>query len=383
MIINYPQATKYSDSFLKKIRKDREWVFSWAIDHAAVEGTVYPEDDGDFVNAIVSIQIAVFGDDSPSDIDGFLGPSTYRRMMTYVESLQPVETASEPVTTHDYMIFAGDKIPVPGVEIVSFDEVNSLSFVDSTKKGYYHWPRPIDDLLHTNSAYAYLLGTIHWDAALSAKSAFRILKSRGYSSCFGIDNPDKETGVVKVFEWLDPGLYRGAHAGTKANRASVSSFDLSNAVYTKYADRYFKSSNILRPVITPRFHHTKKTMLGMYKGQVVALLRILKALAARTGLPLVFPVDDVGEPIRAVYDDLFTKKYHGAHTHMHITRKKWDVAGLEDQIIILMLTDQDLFIEFPSLVECFRLQDSRWAKWLDNKKDRWQWDEIGWRTNVS
>lgn len=383
MIINYPKASSYSDSFLKKVGKDREWLLSWAVDHAVVQGTTYPEDDGDFVNAVVAIQIVLFDAESVADIDGRLGPATYGRMMTYEESWVEEEPQPEPVKTGDYMIFAGDKIQVPGVDIVSFDEVGSLSFVDSTRKGYYKWPKPIDEMLGGTSDYAYLLSTIHWDAALSASSAFNILKKRGYSSSFGIDNPDKETGVVKVFEWLDPGLYRGAHGGTKANRASVASFDLSNAVYTKYANRYLKKTNILRPVITPRFHHTKKMMLGMYKGQIVALLRILKALAERTGLPLVFPVDETGEPIRKVYEDLFSKKYHGAHTHMHITRKKWDVAGLEDQIIILLLTDPALFTEFPTLVECFRLQDSRWAKWLDDKKKRWQWDEIGWVANVS
>jgi hypothetical protein len=58
------------------------------------------------------------------------------------------------------------------------------------------------------------------------------------------------------------------------------------------------------------------------------------------------------------------------------TTTKWDVQGLEAQIIVLLLTDAKLQQEFPSLVQCFRLQDSHWGPWLEQAKKAWRWEEV-------
>lgn len=305
--------------------------------------------------------------------DGMLGPVTLRRVLAEVESHEPEPDEPAIDEPSDYIIFDGKPLYVPGVHIVTMDEPGGSGFYDGSGKGHASWSGDISDLIGS-ARYAYMLATVHWDATLSAATAFRVLKRRHYSTCFGIDNPRKTDGVVTVYQWLDPGIHRGYHAGSKANRASLLSFDMSNAVYLKYADTYKRRTGIDRPVIKPR--RKRAGMLGMYSEQILALLRILKAVSGHTGLPLTFPTTNEGKPVTGVFPGLFSGEYHGAHTHLHITRNKWDVAGLEDQIIIMLLEDEALRDEFPTLVDSFRLSEGHWSDWLDGVRSTWTWGEI-------
>jgi hypothetical protein len=413
MAVNVQKAASFTDRFLTKTDRGREWVRRWWLDWTP-EGIAIKNNGGlgadptsisdsaFFIETVVlDIQKWVFGEivdlaskeprgePLPSEADGYLGTATDRRMETFVDYMGGStedypslsnQVAEEADPESGYILFDGKKIVVPNTRIITMDMEDSLDFVRDSGRGYYKWPDSIEDLIAAgDKRYAYLLATIHWDATLSAKTCFRILKKRGLSSCFGVDSDPDLDGDVTVYQWLDPGKYRGAHGGTKANRASVLSFDLSNAVYTKYASRYKKQNQFPRPVIKPMIHGRRsKGMLGMYKGQILATLRIMKAVGGHLGLPLVFPTDDKQKPVTTVYGDLFGGGFHGAHTHMHITRKKWDVAGFEDQVIILLLTDPKLAEEFPSIMECFNLTDPAWQGWLEDHKSSWKWAEIGW-----
>jgi len=363
---------------LASAKHSRQWVYDFLIEHVNPDYKQPPDSDPAFIRAVRQVQIFVYGDAgdaamgvpkqpaTEAEVDGILGSGTLRRMETYLESLTGVCTPDSECTTVDYLVVSGKRIPVDNVRIVSFDEPKSLSFHRECPSCYSKWlPKHIKNLL----------ATVHWDAALSAKSCFNILKNRNLSSTLGIDNPLKD-GMSTVYQWMDPGPYYGHHAGD-ANRRSAISIDLSNAVYTKYAAKYKKEVGIERPVIQVQYHGAKKTILGMYKGQILAMLRILKALSEYFKLPFVFPADGKGNPVTTLLPGaLDVKQYQGCVTHLHLSKNKFDVAGLEYQIVALLLSDDTLMKEFPSLVECFRLHDPHWTPWLDSVLESWTWDEL-------
>ena len=118
--------------------------------------------------------------------------------------------------------------------------------------------------------------------------------------------------------------------------------------------------------------------LGMYAGQIHSLLYVLKALSEYTGLPLVFPVRADGTPRGRNYKQMWKSGYNGCATHRHLpSTTKWDVRGLEYQIVVMFLKGRLPMGEFPSLVESFRLHDAHWAGWLDQFEATCRWPELG------
>lgn len=310
-----------------------------------------------------------------SERDGMFGPGTYRRMQTYLESLSPVVDAPIEQGT-DAIIVGGEKVSVSGVNVVTFDDPNGLSIIKASSKGYRKWG--------PEKKFATHITMLHWDVCFSAKSCFRVLTKRGYASCFGIDNPSKEDGTVTVYQWLDPGVYRAVHGGKWPNKRCLSSVDFSNAVSTKYASRYEKMVGIPRPVIRGDRNHGTSTLLGMYKAQLVAWLRIERELAklwgmdirlatgGRKGKPDFYPSSQVAPLESWITGDDVTIR-----THLEYTPKKWDVAGYAQQLIALYFMDADFRDEFPYLKENFKLEESFWSDWLDGIKSEWVWSEIG------
>ena len=409
---NYDVALRKTTQYMTKAGLSREQVWQFWVDftpegnealttggHGFDRAVVEVDDYFLIHTVVVDIQRFIFGDDGDAatekEMDGWLGSGTHRRMETYV-SFERDEDQDRRfheiagITPSDFILWKGDRIPIEGVKVISLDEEGGLSLPASLRakgKKVYAWPKGVDYCLKQSYKYATHLATDHWDAGHSASGAFRSLVRSGLSTTAGIDNPSKETGEVIVYLWLDPGMHRGIHAGSPANRRSLLSFDYSNAVYTKYAAKYLKRTGIARPLIAVNYHHRRgKQILGMYKGQVIAGMRLKKAYSELSGLPFRYPTVKGSSPRRphtSVYKGLWDKAGVGgqsissmAHQHMNITKNKFDCAGLVEQTIVLILTEPGFMTEFPSLVDCFRLHDEGWAAWLDQKKASWTWAEV-------
>ena len=415
MAINdFNRSLKYTNNQLKRRKLPREWVQDFWLEHvpdgmAAKAGSAYGSelthstDDDFFIGTIVTdIQRFVFGDDgdkamglpqqkaSRREVDGMLGGMTVTRMDTWDEFAKGIEEKTlidlvPEMTAGDFFVFNGERIPVPGVQIVSFDEEGGLDLVAGAKakwgkrKGYSHWPKNILEKAGKDPVYARLLGFLHWDAGWSAGGSYNVLVRRGLGSTVGIDRPRKSDGQVIAYQWMDPGKYYGWH-GSSANKRSLISFDLTNAVYLKYHAKYTKLCGIERPklFIDGRERIGRgKGFLGMYRQQILTVLRILKALAEYTKMPLVFPTRDDGRALGRNYKRLFKDDYHGVATHRHLpSTTKWDIRGFEAQISALLLSEPALMTECPSLVECFRLHDDWRVPWLDSVKAAWEWKEL-------
>jgi len=272
------------------------------------------------------------------------------------------------------------------VQIVSLDEEGGLDLVKASRekwkrrKGYHPWPtKDILELAGKDDTWARLLGFVHWDAGWSAEGAFRALINRGLGSTCGIDRPRKADGQVIAYQWMDPGKWYGVHGGS-ANKRSLFSFDLSNAVYAKYAAKYKKLCGIERPLLKISSRETLgkgNAFLGFYKDQIVTMMRILKALSKHTGMPYHWPLKPDGSFQGRNYKKLWRDDFHGVAEHRHLpSTSKWDCRGLFAQICVLMLTDAELAVEFPEFVAAHDLQNDKWAKWLAKAEKHWDWKEV-------
>lgn len=404
------KAAAFSDRFLARLGVGREYVVAFWLEHTP-EGRHYARTHGIgsddfsdwlfrgkrklFVEAITDCQSFVFSDvgdrlaevpERPAtdeEMDGWLGQMTWRRMEQWVDHVT-VEPGVVIPETSEYVIFAGEKVAVDGVSVISFDEPDGLDLPKAQRKkwrrqkGYSKWPKKITSLIGKSKTHGTMLFFGHWDVCSSARKCFRVLLAVKLGSSFGID------GDGTVWWWSDPGLVYGWHGG-EANRHALLSADLQNPVSLKYAEAqelmWGKARPVLRVDKRQRFGRGKG-FLGMYEAQIIALLRILKVFAERTGYPLIFPTKvlstgNTGEPFGRNMPWLF-RDYHGCATHRHLPKTtKWDIRAFEFQIVILLLLRPKYREEFPSLVEDFRIDDP-WAQRMhDEFVETCRWSELG------
>lgn len=310
---------------------------------------------------------------TPKEMDGFLGDGTYRRMLAWQDFRNPPPPPVDIPAGVSYLICNGEKIPVEGVNIVhdkySFEKYHE----DSGKSCFGSWRSEERPQSHSGRLPSTVrcLGTIHWDVCHTSESCFRVLCKSGLSSVFGVDAPDANGNVV-VYQWLDFGKHYGWHGGP-ANKVSFISFDMCNPVDLKYASKH----NGKRPIIRADSHGKEKHFLGMFRGQILAVFRIVRAVADRwRKLSCTVPVRD-GLPISTVIPDLFDGGWPGVHDHQKITKNKWDVSGLYDQLIYLMRKDPAVAGEFWAIAAQFDVSnDEKWASWEAERDEKWQWPEL-------
>jgi len=413
---DFAKALKYTTNQLKRLGTTRAavhefWVTQTDPGKAVKEAGSYGEapehaedDDSFFINQIVcDVQRFVFGDPgdramgvpeqpaSESEIDGKYDPMSHRRVLTWMEFVNDeiekdvlIDRVPE-MTSGDFLVFNGERIPVPGVEIVSLDEQGGLDLAAGAlkkwkkRKGYSAWPGDVLKLAGEHEKWARILGFVHWDAGWSSEGAFNMLIRRGLGSTCGVDRLRKADGRTVAYQWLDPGKHYGWH-GSSANPRSIFSFDMSCAVYAKYAAKYEDLCGVPRPLL--RIDKRERlgqgdAFLGMYRDQIVTMLRILKALSQHTGLPYHWPLKADGSFQGRNYKRLWKDDFHGVAEHRHLpSTTKWDCRGLFAQICALLLTDDALAGEFPEFVAAHRLQDDSWAPWLEKAQEHWEWTEL-------
>lgn len=377
------KRAKYSDRFLNSIGVGREWAISFWRDHVEDKRVLEPIDSDDsFVSAVVDIQRFVYGDEGDGvvfvdpqpatrrEMDGRLGSGTCRRMIAWADFEQH-RADHVPVPSgvgRDYLIVGGNPLHVDGgVKIVSLDEPGNYSLGHRGSRPWGH-RKPT------------MLGFGHWDVCTSARRCKDTLHARKLASSGCFDNPDANGDSI-FYQFLDPGMRYGFHGGTTANKSAFFSYDMSNAVSLKYQSRYKSKVGIERPVIVmdKRERLGKgKGFLGMYAGQIHSLMYVLKALSEHTGLPLVFPVNSDGHPVGRNWKALWKSNYKGCATHRHLpSTTKWDIRGLEYQIIVMLLMGRLPMRHFPSLVESFRLHDQHWSNWMVRFEATCTWPELG------
>ena len=316
--------------------------------------------------------------------DGKLGGGTFRRMEAHLSLLKPLRSerpGGKPEDDKPWHERAGlkgsdqllwdksTKLTIPGVKILTPDEPGGLPFLKG--RAWSSAPR-------THVSF------LHWDVCLSSKRCHRVLKNRGYGSVLGVDNISKTDGRSTVYQWGLPGKYRYAHGGRWPNKRAWVSVDFCLAVYPKYAARYEKMCGLARPLIRGSRNNGTSTLLGLYKDQIVTWMRIEKVVAEHLGMPLVFATGgrrkrpDFYPSMQKAPKSAWSNAGDGVtvRTHLEYTPKKWDVAGYQEQVAVLALTDPNFDEEFPWVRENLRLGESYWADWMEKVKAKWTWPGV-------
>ena len=246
--------------------------------------------------------------------DGLCGPMTYRRVWTDRESriseFKP-ETFNFSGTKH--LVHNGNFIPIEWDKVVLWNEVSGLT----TKAGAYYNFAGKEDREPT-------FFVNHWDVCLSAESCANVLRRRGISVHFCIDNDGT------IFQLLD--TQHGAwQAGSRTANLKSVGVEISNAYYTKYQGWYEDHGYGPRPVASGVKCHGRslKDHLGFYPVQLEALKALWKAMHIGLGIPLECPTDANGDLVETVDEQCKAGNFEGFINHYNLTNRKIDCAGLD------------------------------------------------------
>jgi len=256
--------------------------------------------DDDLIDKIMKFQR-----EHDLEVDGLVGPKTFRRIFTRHE--EEAET-----------VFSGAGIICNGTEIpIEWDKIRYNFLPDKC----YKKPR-------FNRKRTPTMIVTHWDACLSADSCRRVLEKRGISTHFVIDN---DGTIVQLADcnnicWHAPPV----------NNISIG-IDFSNAVYRKYQKWYRRKGFGERPLVIGAPIHgrtVKKAFLGYYPVQIEAYKALLKALHLHYGIPMECPLDERNRLYTKVHTPSVRKKFKGVINHYNVSKSKWDCAGLPlDKIV--------------------------------------------------
>ena len=195
------------------------------------------------------------------------------------------------------------------------------------------------------------MAVVHWDAALSSESCYNVLKSRGISTHFSIDN---DGTIYQFADANDVTWHAGPVSddialltkkdvkvpkGLSWNNISIG-IDISNAYYTKYASVYEKRGFAKRPIIKSRCHGMQLEHLGYYPEQIKAFTNLIKALCHHYDIPLDCPVSG-DKLVDTIYKPACLGQYNGVVNHYHLTTNKIDTSGFPLKEIMSELNKEE------------------------------------------
>lgn len=244
-------------------------------------------------DSYLAMKISRFQSNEGLTTDGMCGPDTFRRLQTVKE----MRFINEHPDARGFIRCAGRLIPTD-FKAVPCSYGSAYSLMDYTSHSYRR-STPISCVWH-------------WDAALSTESCYRILKRRRTSAHGGIDND----GVF--YQFLDFCDHAAWHAGDRGVNASSVGFEVSNAVYLKYAS-YYRDRWGPRPIWNATAHGHTQRILGFYESQIKTCIHLSRFLKKHLDIPLTYP-----KSTTVIRDP---ENFEGHMCHYHVTRRKWDVAG--------------------------------------------------------
>jgi N-acetyl-anhydromuramyl-L-alanine amidase AmpD len=257
--------------------------------------------DDDLVKAIKIFQKSV-----SIKADGLCGPGTYRRLIAKKESEAETHRRYHAAESdNNHIICNGVQVPILWNKVLTYEDLGGFKL----STGYRSCNSLRDVKMFVN----------HWDVCLSAETCVKVLKKRGISVQFCIDNDGT------IYQLMDAN-HIAYHAGSsKWNSASIG-VEISNAYYPKYQNWYKKNGYGERPVWKDKKVHGGKLgdFLGFYDVQLEAAKALWKSIGSFYKIPLEGPkVSDSVDP------DSVKCKFRGIINHYNLTKRKIDCAGLD------------------------------------------------------
>lgn len=263
------------------------------------------EFDDDLVNAIAKYQKK-----NKMGADGLCGPSTFRviynERMADLEDFRPTDTSPG----QKFIICNGDYFEIDWPKVKLFFEGDGMKLSKGFRK----------HVGERNPSFF----VCHWDVCLSSKMCHRVLKQRGISVHFAIDND----GTIYQFMDMNDVAY---HAGGKTWNNKSIGVEIANAYYPKHQAWYKKNVGEERPIIDNAVVHGRKLdpFTGFYPQQIEALKALMKAVHNATGIPLKAPLSRSGDTNTGVSKKCADGKFEGFISHYHLKKSKIDCAGLD------------------------------------------------------
>ena len=245
--------------------------------------------------------------------DGMCGSGTFRRI--FAEREKDLDGTIETVSYREAIIYNGNEVPIFWDKVITWNEAGGKKAGEG-KYSSYAGKQPRNPRFFVT----------HWDVCLNSSSCFRVLEQRGISIHFGLDNDGT------IYQWLD--LQHAAwHAGGRAWNHDSIGVEMSNAYDLKWQSWYEKKGFGARPIeANAKVHgNTLSPFLGFYKVQEQALAALWEAVSFACGIPLQLPeTEDAVDP--ACKGNTFA----GFCNHYHLTNRKIDCAGLDNEKILKM-----------------------------------------------
>ena len=242
--------------------------------------------------------------------DGMCGPSTYRRK--YTERVSELSEDPPPsLRGSNWILCGGEPVLVEWDKVVIWGEDGGLKAPSGTYRDNFG---KRDVKMFVN----------HWDVCLSSRSCFNVLKKRGISVHFLIDNDGT------IYQTMDTN-HIAWHAGSKSFNNWTVGVEISNAYYPKYQSWYKRNGHGERPLVRNAYVHGRKMEdhLGFYAVQKQAAAALWKSIAYAYDLPLETPLKDNGEQYGTVYPPCTQGGFQGIIHHYNLTTRKIDCGGFD------------------------------------------------------
>ena len=235
--------------------------------------------------------------------------SPARRVETEIEATKIAEEAAKE-GDKKYIICNNKPVVIDWEKVITHKDVEGLALPENCYRKVKNERVPT-------------MFVAHWDVCLSSKSCFNILKNRGISVHFCIDN---DGTIYQLMDCNDIGF----HAGNwKVNTKSIG-VEISNAYYLRYQSTYKLKGFDDRPVLRESHVHgrTLDPHLGFYPIQLKAFKALASALHESYNIPLEAPTTTT------VDKEVARSTYCGIVNHYHITKRKIDCAGSDWNAIL-------------------------------------------------
>ena len=256
-------------------------------------------------------KVRVFQKEHGLTADGLVGPTTYRRIWTEREASLMEHAPRELRTRQESFILCNNNyVDIDWPHVVLPIESGGLRLT----KGF----RVVREKRKVTNFVS------HWDVCLSSESCYRVLKNRGISVHFGIDNDGT------IYQYMDCN-HIAWHAGSsKWNNNSIG-VEISNAYYPKHQGWYKSHGYGERPLWENKKVHGKylDPFLGFYDVQLQALQALMKAIHTAYDIPLECPLSPNNKTSTGICKSAVSGKFNGFISHYHLTNRKIDCAGLD------------------------------------------------------
>jgi len=246
--------------------------------------------------------------------DGMCGPATFRRLWTIrQEDDEALHTLPDQGYSNRVIVHNGTAHEILWDKVRLWSDEGGLTTKDGCYSSYAGKKDRDPSFFVT-----------HWDVCLSAKSCASVLRKRGISVHFCIDNDGT------IYQLLDT-QHAAWHAGGRNWNHTSIGVEVSDAYSLKYQDWYERKGFGPRPIWKDAKVHGKtlKPFLGFYDVQVEALAALWEATSRACDIPLELPTELYGVDARTA-----AKDFKGYCCHFNLTNRKIDCAGLDMPMVL-------------------------------------------------